>query len=255
MGSDISGLDLSRKLFFRPEDWGTKRVAYYHIAIITHLSGPRLSISDISTCRTKVPFHIHSALFYPVSFVMAEKPAAAKCPRTSVPMTVKKKICAYKHHHLKATQEEIKAIALKEDHLDIGRSTISDILQESKKWLSTEDSSSTKKSEGRYTQLEEALWIWFGNIRSRHLAILDEMLRVKVKKFGESMGITGLTYSSGWLQGFKKRHGIRVRVTHREAASTNMKVVEEGRRKLRKTLSEFPQRTSTMWTKQDCFTD
>ena len=40
------------------------------------------------------------------------------------------------------------------------RGYISDILRESKKWLSAEDSSSTKKSEGRYTQLEEALWLW-----------------------------------------------------------------------------------------------
>ena len=43
-----------------------------------------------------------------------------------------------------------------------------------------------------YAQLEEALWVWFGNIRSRRLAISDEMFRVKAKEFGETMGISGL---------------------------------------------------------------
>ena len=43
-----------------------------------------------------------------------------------------------------------------------------------------------------YAQLEEALWVWFGNIRSRRLTISDEMFRVKAKEFGETMGISGL---------------------------------------------------------------
>ena len=116
---------------------------------------------------------------------------------------------------------------------------ISDILRSSEKWLSLEDSVSTKKSEGHYGQLEEALWLWFGSIRSRNLAISDEMLRVKAKEFGEVMGITGLTYSSGWLQGFKKRHGIKIRVIHGEAASVDMEVVEEGQRNLRDALHEY----------------
>ena len=34
--------------------------------------------------------------------------------------------------------------------MEIGHSTVSDILCESEKWLNTEVSSSTKKSEGRY---------------------------------------------------------------------------------------------------------
>ena len=143
---------------------------------------------------------------------MAEKPTAAKRPRTSVSLTatVKRKLCTYKCHHLKATQEEIRAITLKEDGLDIGHTTTSDILQESKKWLSAKDSSSMKKSEGRYAKLEEALWNWFGNIHSRHVAILDEMLWVKAKEFEDTMETYGLTYLSGWLPGFKKRHGITI---------------------------------------------
>ena len=120
---------------------------------------------------------------------MAEKPTAAKRPRTSVSLTgtVKRKLCTYKCHHLKATQEEIRAITLKEDGLDVGHTTTSDILQESKKWLSAKDSSSMKNSQSQYVKLEEALWIWFGNIHSRHVAILDEILWVKAKEFEDTM--------------------------------------------------------------------
>ena len=76
-------------------------------------------------------------------------------------------------------------IALKNHGTEIGCSTVSDILRESEKWLNTEDSSSMKKYEGCYVQLEEALWIWFGNIRPNNLPISDEMLREKAMMFGE----------------------------------------------------------------------
>ena len=167
--------------------------------------------------------------------LMATK-VSTKRPRVSISINLKKKICSYKKNHPKATQEEIRVRILEEDAVEIGRTTISDILQESDKWLRADDSSSTKKSEGRFTQLKEALWIWFGNIRSQNLAISDDMLRTKASEFGESLGIAGLRYSSGWLQGFKKCHGIKVRIIHGEAASVDAEVVENGRQKLREVL-------------------
>jgi hypothetical protein len=133
---------------------------------------------------------------------MATK-VSSKRPRVSISVTLKKKICNYKKNHPRATQEEIPMLIYEEDSVEIGRTTISDILRDSDKWLSTDDSNSTKKSEGRFTQLEEALWIWFGNVRSQNLAISDDMLRVKAKEFGESLGIVGLTYTPFTLEKFK----------------------------------------------------
>ena len=116
--------------------------------------------------------------------------------------------------------------------------TISDILRGADKWLSTEDWSSTKESRGRFTEPEEALWIWFGNIRSQNLAFSDNMLWVKANEFGESL-VLGLSYSTGWLQGFKKHHGIKMQVIHCESGSVEADMVEEGRRKLRETLRGY----------------
>ena len=61
----------------------------------------------------------------------------------------------------------------------------------------------------------------------------DGMHWVIAREFSEALGISGLTYSSGWLLGFKKRHGVRARVIHGEAASVNTDLVGEGRRKLK----------------------
>ena len=74
---------------------------------------------------------------------MATK-SSSKRARVSISVSLKKKICAYKKSHPKATQEEIRSLIFKEDSVDIGRTTISDILHDADKWASVEDSSSTK---------------------------------------------------------------------------------------------------------------
>ena len=149
-----------------------------------------------------------------------------------------KKMCAYKKNHPNATQEEICALGL-EDSVEIGQMTSSDILHGAEKWLSTEDLNSTKESKGHFTQLEASLWTRFGNISSQSLAISDDMLWMKANEFGESLGVAGLSYSTGWLQGFKKCHGIKMPVIHGESASVEADIVEEERRKLRKTLCGY----------------
>ena len=73
---------------------------------------------------------------------MATK-SSSKRARVSISVSLKKKICAYKKSHPKATQEEIRSLIFKEDSVDIGRTTISDILRDADKWASVEDSSLT----------------------------------------------------------------------------------------------------------------
>ena len=70
---------------------------------------------------------------------MATK-SSSKCARVSISVSLKKKICAYMKSHPKATQEEIRSLIFKEDSVDIGRTTISDILRDADKWASVEDS-------------------------------------------------------------------------------------------------------------------
>ena len=140
----------------------------------------------------------------------------------------------------KATQADLLQFAEDRFKLSIGRSTISDILRDSAKWLVEEDSKNTKKRTGYHEELKKALWLWFCDIRSRNLAVSDEMLQEKGREFGQRLGVSeGFNYSRGWLQGFKQRHKISLRTIHGEAASVNEAVVSEGREKLREVLAGY----------------
>ena len=145
----------------------------------------------------------------------------AKRRRVAISVTAKKEICQRKLENPKATQSELSQFALDRFGLSIGRSTISDILRNSAKWME-EDSNNTKKRTGYHEEIEKALWLWFCNIRSRNLAVSDEMLQEKGREFGQRLGVSeGFSYSRGWLQGFKHRHKISLRTIQGEAASVS----------------------------------
>ncbi|CAK8696162.1 unnamed protein product [Clavelina lepadiformis] len=47
------------------------------------------------------------------------------------------------------------------------------------------------------------------------------MLKEKVKTFGEQLGVKDFTYSNGWLNRFKKRHGTALQNVHGESAAAD----------------------------------
>lgn len=170
---------------------------------------------------------------------MTERPKLpAKRPRTAVSVTVKKNICQFKRDNPGCKQGDIASMVQKRYGLSIGRSTVSDILKDSEKWLLCEDSNDTKKKQPRHEILEEALWIWFLNVSAQKVAITDEMLKIKAQKFGESFNITGFSYSNGWLYGFKNRHDISLHSIHGEGDSTSPEQVADGRRLMIDLLSK-----------------
>ena len=111
---------------------------------------------------------------------MAEKPA--KRPRTAITTTVKKDICQYKPKNPMCTQASILEMVAKRHCLSIGRSTVSDILKESSKWLLREDSGDTKKRQPLHEKMEEALMFWFSSIRLQKVAVSDDILKFCHKK-------------------------------------------------------------------------
>lgn len=85
---------------------------------------------------------------------------------------------------------------------------------------------STKRSrqqEGRYVDLEKALFIWFQQKRAAGLPISGDMLKAKAIDLAKTtMSITAdFKASSGWLQGFKDRHGITGRNICGESKAVN----------------------------------
>ena len=167
---------------------------------------------------------------------MAESEKPAKRPRTAISVSAKKSICQFKVKNPTATQDTILRMAKDQLKLTIGRSTVSDILRESPKWLSEEDASSTKKRKPHHDEMEKALLMWFSNVRARQIAVSDDMLRLKARAFGSALNIEGFSYSNGWLYGFKQRHGISLHAIHGEAASVSNEIVQDGRRRIQNLL-------------------
>ncbi|CAK8690474.1 unnamed protein product [Clavelina lepadiformis] len=61
------------------------------------------------------------------------------------------------------------------------------------------------------------------------------MLKEKAKTFGEQLGVKDFAYSNGWLNRFKKRHGIALQKLHGESAAADVVEVLNGRETLHDT--------------------
>ena len=127
----------------------------------------------------------------------------AKQHRTQFSIAEKKEIVAYKTDHPKATQDNTAALFAREWGKPVRRSTVSDILHDKEKWNATpkDGDTSLRQWTGRFENLEQALFLWFNDIRAR-----NDMLIEKAKTYRNQLRIQDFRYSKGWLQKFKKRH-------------------------------------------------
>ena len=70
-------------------------------------------------------------------------------------------------------------------------------------------------------EMEAALTVWFTQQRSQNVPISGPLLLEKAKFFAEQFGVQGFKGSNGYLEKFKKRHGLVFKVVSGEAASAN----------------------------------
>ena len=112
---------------------------------------------------------------------------------------------------------------------ELGRSTVTGILQQSEKWLKCSDSSASKTVKHRGAQhekLEQALMAWFGQARSRGALIMDRFIVEKAKDLAEKLNIENFKASDGWLAGFKTRHSIKLHRPKGESGSADLEGVD-----------------------------
>ena len=131
----------------------------------------------------------------------------SKRRRVEVSTSAKRDICQYKEDHPKATIADIRQHVMKSMCLDIGKSTVGDILKAKEKWLNISDDSPDllRYRKPKHQELEDAVFLWFTDMSSHHAAINDEMLITKAKTLGDQLDIKDFSYSRGWLQRFKTR--------------------------------------------------
>ncbi|KAL5011903.1 hypothetical protein ScPMuIL_010454 [Solemya velum] len=132
-----------------------------------------------------------------------------KRKRTSLDVGQKREIINYAIQAPKSTQQKIA------DHfsalwdVEVKRRTVSDILSQKDKFDDENIEQSAKKQKtAKHADLEEALFLWFSHARSQNIPKTDKILREKAKHFGKQFDISDFSYSNGWLQRFKSRHGI-----------------------------------------------
>ena len=164
--------------------------------------------------------------------------------RTEIPFKVKSGICQYyREKNEKATRDQIIDYVKTTYDLDIGKSTVTDILKSKEKWIKEDGYSTSEKSrvrKGNFDNLECALYTWFIQARQKGLCLTDDLLKQKAKQFGPHFEIpNNFQYSNGWISNFKKRHGITMTVLHGEAKSADLDAAEGGRKKLQEVLKDY----------------
>ena len=104
---------------------------------------------------------------------------------------------------------------------NIGKSTVTDILNEKERWLViSEDQKKIKKFRGpKWPQLEHALSLWVDNALNTKQDIDGNIIKIKANFFARQFSIEDFHQSEGWLGGFKKRHELHQFKKQGEASS------------------------------------
>ncbi|CAB5360689.1 unnamed protein product [Rhizophagus irregularis] len=129
---------------------------------------------------------------------------STKRKRVNLSAGQKREIC-----EMKERDPHIQNVELAQKY-NVGKSTITDILKESERWLTiTESQENVKKfREPKWPQLEDALGLWVDNALNTKQDIDGNILKMKASYFAEQFSIEDFHHSEGWLGGFKKRHGL-----------------------------------------------
>uniref|UniRef100_H3BCF5 HTH CENPB-type domain-containing protein n=1 Tax=Latimeria chalumnae TaxID=7897 RepID=H3BCF5_LATCH len=141
----------------------------------------------------------------------------AKRQRTNVNAGQKQQICQHKKAHLHLSLAEMRNWAKTTLQIEVGTTTMHDILKNSEKWLAvTANSVDTIKSRHcKHPEMEDALFMWFTEVRG-HGATVSAEFRERGICFIVS-GVQDFAYFKGWLANFKSRWGISHHRLHGEA--------------------------------------
>uniref|UniRef100_H3AAR7 DDE-1 domain-containing protein n=1 Tax=Latimeria chalumnae TaxID=7897 RepID=H3AAR7_LATCH len=149
---------------------------------------------------------------------------------TNVNAGQKQHLCQHKAAHLQLA--EMRNWAKTTLEIEVGTTTMHNILKSSEKWLAvTADSVDTIKSRHcKHPEMEDALFMWFTEVCT---------VKIYVKTKFIVSGVQDFAYSKGWLANFKSRRGISHHRLHGEAASADVTAIVAGRAELQQTLAYY----------------
>jgi hypothetical protein len=134
--------------------------------------------------------------------------------------------------HPKPTQKQCIEWFLQEYNHKLSQSTVSESLSTHFSHLDDCTNSESKRlREGFWPDLEKVLFTWQVRIEERGGVTSGELLRAKAREIWYQLpqyaDKPAPEFSVGWLEGFKKRFNISLRVRHGEAASIPQSAEEE----------------------------
>ncbi|EAU86253.2 centromere binding protein B [Coprinopsis cinerea okayama7 len=119
----------------------------------------------------------------------------------------KKRICLYHLDHQNARQEDIAEM------FGIERSTVSKILKHKNQWLNVDDNAEAhaKNRPSKFPELEAVMRDFLQEALDKDIPLSDSLIRTRALEIAKGLGISEEKFkaSSGWVENFKHRHGIR----------------------------------------------
>ncbi|KAH7945270.1 hypothetical protein HPB49_008844 [Dermacentor silvarum] len=117
----------------------------------------------------------------------SERSPELKRKRTTLTAGEKREVCLWKREHPRSTLHDVMLWCRINLGLDIGKSSVSRILQESDKWINTlpEAVNSTNSRNSLGVDMEKSLFTWLQDARSRGVYVSDAMIAEKARSFGK----------------------------------------------------------------------
>ena len=127
----------------------------------------------------------------------------------------------------------------------VGKSTITDIKKKKNgieaKLINTSQKKRKTLKSSKFEKMEDALYFWFLQKRSRHQSISGENLKAQALSFfrGFYESNENFTASDGWLHKFKSRYGLRYLTVVGEKLSCDQSVVKGFKKEFLELISEM----------------
>lgn len=186
------------------------------------------------------PIHSHHKyrvlLVYQFSITMPPK------SKITLSDSQKREFCLYARSHSKLTRKEYVDWIEKQWAVRVDESTVTRILQKSEDILNTEVIRPNAKRHKPVTVPELELALKEFILTYQNKAILSEAILIeKAKQLAVGLDPDGtLKFSSGWLQKFKERNGIRQQRLHGEASSVDLVAMTDALPLLKSKCGNYP---------------
>ncbi|XP_075403077.1 uncharacterized protein LOC142445284 [Tenrec ecaudatus] len=117
---------------------------------------------------------------------------------------------------VKMITEEKKTVKEAVIKFKCGKSQIYSIIKEKdkiiEKYMSSANINVKKGRDGNYAEINKSVFEWFLQASAQNIPISGPILQAKAKEMAKLLKVDGFSASNGWLQSFKKNHGITCNV-------------------------------------------